>query len=58
MIKYSQTGGLLSDVFLHLIPHSFMGENQGTEVRVVMVDDLCGFWRVFRDGKNIPSVRR
>lgn len=33
------TGGLLSDVFLHLIPHSFMGEHQAPGVRVIMVDD-------------------
>jgi zinc transporter 7 len=33
------TGGLLSDVFLHLVPHSFMGENQGSGVRFVMVED-------------------
>ena len=34
-----QTGGLLSDVFLHLVPHSFMGENQGSGVHFVMVEE-------------------
>jgi zinc transporter 7 len=33
------TGGLLSDVFLHLIPHSFMGEHQEGGVPVIMVDE-------------------
>ncbi|KAF7312476.1 Zinc/iron permease [Mycena indigotica] len=33
------TGGLLSDVFLHLIPHSFMGEHQGDGVHFVMVEE-------------------
>jgi len=33
------TGGLLSDVFLHLIPHSFMGEHQDTGVHFVMVEE-------------------
>ncbi|KAF5372779.1 hypothetical protein D9615_010115 [Tricholomella constricta] len=33
------TGGLLSDVFLHLIPHSFMGEHQGSGVHFVMVEE-------------------
>ncbi|EAU83077.2 ZIP Zinc transporter [Coprinopsis cinerea okayama7 len=33
------TGGLLSDVFLHLIPHSFMGEHQGEGVHVVVVEE-------------------
>jgi len=33
------TGGLLSDVFLHLVPHSFMGENQGSGVHFVMVEE-------------------
>jgi len=31
------TGGLLSDVFLHLVPHSFMGEHHG--VHFLMVED-------------------
>lgn len=34
-----QTGGLLSDVFLHLVPHSFMGEHQGGGVHFVMVEE-------------------
>lgn len=38
-LQFIQTGGLLSDVFLHLVPHSFMGEHQGPGVHVVMVDD-------------------
>lgn len=34
-----QTGGLLSDVFLHLVPHSFMGEHQHLGARFVMVEE-------------------
>ncbi|KAF5327591.1 hypothetical protein D9619_004118 [Psilocybe cf. subviscida] len=33
------TGGLLSDVFLHLVPHAFMGESAGCGVRFVMVEE-------------------
>lgn len=33
------TGGLLSDVFLHLVPHSFMGEHQDPGVHFVMVEE-------------------
>ncbi|KAF7327935.1 ZIP-like iron-zinc transporter [Mycena kentingensis (nom. inval.)] len=33
------TGGLLSDVFLHLVPHSFMGESHGDGVQFVMVEE-------------------
>ncbi|KAI0733643.1 Zinc/iron permease [Fomitopsis betulina] len=33
------TGGLLSDVFLHLVPHAFMGEHQGGGVHFVMVEE-------------------
>ncbi|KAJ7261763.1 ZIP zinc transporter-domain-containing protein [Mycena haematopus] len=33
------TGGLLSDVFLHLIPHSFMGEHQGEGVHFLIVEE-------------------
>ncbi|KAJ7761995.1 ZIP-like iron-zinc transporter [Mycena maculata] len=33
------TGGLLSDVFLHLVPHSFMGEHQEPGVQFVMVEE-------------------
>lgn len=33
------TGGLLSDVFLHLVPHSFMGEHQHPGVAFVMVEE-------------------
>ncbi|KAJ7126784.1 ZIP-like iron-zinc transporter [Mycena epipterygia] len=34
------TGGLLSDVFLHLVPHSFMGENHNPgQVQFVMVEE-------------------
>ncbi|KAF8206189.1 ZIP-like iron-zinc transporter [Mycena galopus ATCC 62051] len=33
------TGGLLSDVFLHLVPHSFMGEHQGEGVHLVIVEE-------------------
>lgn len=34
-----QTGGLLSDVFLHLVPHSFTGEHQGAGVHFIMVEE-------------------
>ncbi|KAG9315009.1 ZIP-like iron-zinc transporter [Chiua virens] len=33
------TGGLLSDVFLHLVPHAFLGEHQGSGAHFVMVED-------------------
>ncbi|KAJ7476055.1 ZIP-like iron-zinc transporter [Mycena latifolia] len=33
------TGGLLSDVFLHLVPHSFMGEHQEPGVHLVVVEE-------------------
>ncbi|KAF6754427.1 ZIP-like iron-zinc transporter [Ephemerocybe angulata] len=33
------TGGLLSDVFLHLIPHAFMGESQAPGVHFVVVEE-------------------
>jgi len=33
------TGGLLSDVFLHLIPHAFLGEHQDSGAHFVMVED-------------------
>lgn len=33
------TGGLLSDVFLHLVPHSFMGEHQDRGAHFVMVEE-------------------
>lgn len=33
------TGGLLSDVFLHLVPHSFLGEHQDGTVHFVMVEE-------------------
>ncbi|KAJ7707468.1 ZIP-like iron-zinc transporter [Mycena rosella] len=33
------TGGLLSDVFLHLVPHSFMGEHQDPGVHLVVVEE-------------------
>ncbi|KLO17158.1 ZIP-like iron-zinc transporter [Schizopora paradoxa] len=33
------TGGLLSDVFLHLVPHAFMGERQDPGVHFVMVEE-------------------
>lgn len=33
------TGGLLSDVFLHLIPHAFMGEHQDPGAHFVMVEE-------------------
>ncbi|KAI0779097.1 ZIP zinc transporter-domain-containing protein [Irpex lacteus] len=33
------TGGLLSDVFLHLVPHAFMGEHSEGGVHFVMVEE-------------------
>ncbi|KAI0703453.1 ZIP zinc transporter-domain-containing protein [Cytidiella melzeri] len=33
------TGGLLSDVFLHLVPHAFMGEHTEPGVHFVMVEE-------------------
>ncbi|KAI0267738.1 ZIP zinc transporter-domain-containing protein [Gloeopeniophorella convolvens] len=33
------TGGLLSDVFLHLVPHAFLGEHQDGSVHFVMVEE-------------------
>jgi len=33
------TGGLLSDVFLHLIPHAFVGEHQDPGVHFIMVEE-------------------
>ena len=39
MHSLTQTGGLLSDVFLHLVPHSFMGEHQDGGVHFVMVEE-------------------
>ncbi|GFZ43307.1 hypothetical protein JCM24511_01027 [Saitozyma sp. JCM 24511] len=37
MIAFA-TGGLLGDVFLHLVPHSFFGEEDGAEGRVFNVE--------------------
>ncbi|KAJ3928579.1 MAG: Zinc/iron permease [Lentinula lateritia] len=33
------TGGLLSDVFLHLVPHSFHGKHQDSGVHFIMVEE-------------------
>lgn len=33
------SGGLLSDVFLHLVPHAFMGEHSGEGVHFIMVEE-------------------
>ena len=33
------TGGLLSDVLLHLVPHSFMGEHQEPGIHLVVVEE-------------------
>ncbi|KAF9267967.1 Zip-domain-containing protein [Marasmius fiardii PR-910] len=33
------TGGLLSDVFLHLVPHSFMGEHQDLGAHLIMIEE-------------------
>ncbi|KAF8573490.1 hypothetical protein K439DRAFT_1556646 [Ramaria rubella] len=32
-------GGLLSDIFLHLVPHSFLGESEGIEAKLVPVEE-------------------
>jgi len=37
MIAFA-TGGLLGDVFLHLVPHSFFGEGEGEAGRTVLVE--------------------
>ena len=39
MLTSPQTGGLLSDVFLHLVPHAFMGEHQDPGAHFVMVEE-------------------
>lgn len=53
-----QTGGLLSDVFLHLVPHAFLGEHQDSGAHLVMVEDkrniLIGY--VNSDG-HIPTTQ-
>ncbi|KAI3607781.1 zip zinc transporter [Moniliophthora roreri] len=33
------TGGLLSDVFLHLVPHSFMGEHQDLGAHFILIEE-------------------
>jgi hypothetical protein len=52
-----QTGGLLSDVFLHLVPHAFMGEHQDPGAHFVMVEEkrniLIGY--VFDPESVIPA---
>ncbi|KAF8573349.1 hypothetical protein K439DRAFT_1625142 [Ramaria rubella] len=35
----AQRGGLLSDIFLHLVPHSFLGESEGVEAKLVLVEE-------------------
>jgi zinc transporter 7 len=37
MIAFA-TGGLLGDVFLHLVPHSFFGEEDGAEDKAFNVE--------------------
>ncbi|KAF8581147.1 hypothetical protein K439DRAFT_1619291 [Ramaria rubella] len=32
-------GGLLSDIFLHLVPHSFLGKSEGVEAKLVLVEE-------------------
>jgi zinc transporter 7 len=36
---FLKAGGLLSDVLLHLVPHSFMGEHQDPGAHFVMVEE-------------------
>jgi hypothetical protein len=54
-----QTGGLLSDVFLHLIPHAFMGEHQGAGVHFVMVEEkrniLIGYMPLLFHARKIHN---
>jgi zinc transporter 7 len=38
MIAFA-TGGLLGDVFLHLVPHSFFGEGADGHHRAVVVEE-------------------
>ena len=40
MIAFA-TGGLLGDVFLHLVPHAFFGEGEGVgcEERTIVVEE-------------------
>lgn len=38
MIAFA-TGGLLGDVFLHLVPHSFFGEGDECHGRSILVDE-------------------
>ncbi|KAF8581352.1 hypothetical protein K439DRAFT_1514856 [Ramaria rubella] len=35
----AQRGGLLSDVFLHLVPHSFLSESEGVKAKLVLVEE-------------------
>ena len=39
LLPTTKTGGLLSDVFLHLIPHAFMGESQAPGVHFLIVEE-------------------
>lgn len=38
MIAFA-TGGLLGDVFLHLVPHAFFGEGDHSGTRAVVIDE-------------------
>jgi zinc transporter 7 len=38
MIAFA-TGGLLGDVFLHLVPHAFFGEENGAHGRSVVIEE-------------------
>ncbi len=38
MIAFA-TGGLLGDVFLHLVPHAFFGEGEGVSGRSIRIEE-------------------
>jgi len=60
------TGGLLSDVMLHLVPHSFMGEHTDDGVHFLMVEEkrniliglamFCGFAFFFIMEKSLRTL--
>ncbi|EJU04886.1 Zinc/iron permease [Dacryopinax primogenitus] len=60
------TGGLLSDVMLHLVPHSFMGEHTDDGVHLLMIEErrniliglamFCGFAFFFIMEKSLRTL--
>jgi zinc transporter 7 len=61
MIAFA-TGGLLGDVCLHLIPHSFMSESGGSAsiggVRVVLVEEKRNILIGVSDSFSLMSFHR